>query len=465
MGIQRSSALAQVLIVSFVCFCCPGLFNALTSFSAGMQDVTVAYNGNSVLYGCFAVSGLLSGGLVNFLGPRRTLFIGTWGYVLYAGSLLYLKYHNYESTDSTGAAVVKYNGGANAFFLIACAILGLCAGLLWTAQGQMCMAYPTKANKGLYFSIFWVIFNLGATMGGFISFGTNYNDTSGGTSTGTYVAFLVIMACGAFVSMFLSDPSKVVRNDGTMVKVEPLLNWKVEAIEIFKQFASPKMMLLFPLFAYSNWFSTYHSLYNSTLFNSRSTGFSSGFYWAAQMLGAFLAGLYLDAGGVTKRRKAQVALIILFALVNVMWILGTVAQVDYDISYTSTEEKVDFKDSGKFTPRFLLYMFYGFNDAICQLIAYWVMGQMSDDIRELGHFAGFYKAVQSAMAAVSWKIGAESVDPLTQLIICWVLAAVGIVLAYFTVTKYVPDTQIGSEEADEAQKESDYRALDTQEKA
>jgi len=51
------------------------------------------------------------------------------------------------------------------------------------------------------------------------------------------------------------------------------------------------------------------------------------------------------------------------------------------------------------------------------------------------------------------------------LIICWVLAAVGIVLAYFTVTKYVPDTQVGAEEADEVRKESDYRALDAQEKA
>lgn len=42
------------------------------------------------------------------------------------------------------------------------AFLGLCAGLLWTAQGSVLMAYPLETQKGKYISIFWVIFNMGA---------------------------------------------------------------------------------------------------------------------------------------------------------------------------------------------------------------------------------------------------------------------------------------------------------------
>ena len=43
----------------------------------------------------------------------------------------------------------------------AAALNGVGAALLWTAQGQLLMGYPTAQQKGTYFAIFWVLFNVG----------------------------------------------------------------------------------------------------------------------------------------------------------------------------------------------------------------------------------------------------------------------------------------------------------------
>ncbi|ETV82132.1 hypothetical protein H257_05636 [Aphanomyces astaci] len=239
---KNPSALTQVLIVAMVCFTCPGLFNALNSIAAGVADETINYNATALLYACFALFGLFAGGAVNVIGPKYTLFIGTFGYIMYAASLLVMD-KNYDTVAKV------YSSGATAFFYASNAVIGISAGFLWTAQGQMCMAYPTSETKGTYFAYFWVIFNLGGSLGGFLSFATNYDNKGEAATTSTYVVFLILMSCGALFSLVLADPNNVVRNDGTMVKVERLPNPVSEFVATLKTFLDPKMLLMFPLFA------------------------------------------------------------------------------------------------------------------------------------------------------------------------------------------------------------------------
>lgn len=66
---------------------------------------------------------------------------------------------------------------AGGFVIGAGAILGLCAGLLWTAQGSLMLSYPTESQKGRFISIFWTIFNLGAVIGASVSLALNFNST------------------------------------------------------------------------------------------------------------------------------------------------------------------------------------------------------------------------------------------------------------------------------------------------
>lgn len=55
-------------------------------------------------------------------------------------------------------ALLNYNIRETSGFVIAAgAILGVCAGLLWTAQGTLTLAYATESTKGRLFALFWSV--------------------------------------------------------------------------------------------------------------------------------------------------------------------------------------------------------------------------------------------------------------------------------------------------------------------
>ena len=140
----------QLTLVAFVCFMCPGMFNAVNGLGGGGQfDARTADNANVALYSTFSVLGFFAGTIANRLGIKLTLSLGGLGYVLYIASYL------------------SYNHNANEGFVVfAGAMLGICAGMLWAAQGAIMMSYPPEQSKGRYISWFWMIFNLGAVIGG-----------------------------------------------------------------------------------------------------------------------------------------------------------------------------------------------------------------------------------------------------------------------------------------------------------
>lgn len=139
----------QLGLVAVVCFLCPGMFNAVNGLGgAGQLNATTANNANTAVYSTFSVVGFFAGTFANRLGIKLTLSLGGFGYFIYISSYL------------------CYNHTANEGFVIfAGAFLGVCAGLLWTAQGAIMMSYPSEGSKGRYISWFWMIFNLGAVIG------------------------------------------------------------------------------------------------------------------------------------------------------------------------------------------------------------------------------------------------------------------------------------------------------------
>lgn len=142
----------QLFMVSFVCFLCPGMFNALGGLGGGGQvDPQAQNDANTALNSTFAVVGFFAGTFANRLGLRLTLSIGGLGYCIYAASFLC-----YSHTQNIG------------FVVFSGAFLGVCAGLLWTAQGAIMMSYPPEAEKGRYISWFWMIFNTGAVIGALV---------------------------------------------------------------------------------------------------------------------------------------------------------------------------------------------------------------------------------------------------------------------------------------------------------
>jgi len=118
--------MTQVVLVGITCFATVGMFSAVSNLGAGgTQDTALSDISNGVLYGTFALTGLVSGGINNLLGPRLTLCIGSLGYSLYIGSLWCFQ-----------------TQGTRWFLIFAGGVLGVSAALLWSAQGSIMMSYP-----------------------------------------------------------------------------------------------------------------------------------------------------------------------------------------------------------------------------------------------------------------------------------------------------------------------------------
>ncbi|TGO46810.1 hypothetical protein BOTNAR_0563g00060 [Botryotinia narcissicola] len=266
-----ASPRVQLTMVAFVCFLCPGMFNALGGLGGGgkavptLADHMVFYN--TALYSTFAVFAFFGGTFVNKLGIKTCLAFGGIGYCIYAISLL--------------ASVHANVGGFNIF---AGALLGVCAGLLWTVQGTIMVSYPYEGDKGKYFGVFWAVFNFGAVLGALIPLGQNINFKTNSTVTdGTYIAFIILMFAGAVLALFLCNADDIVRPDGTKVVLMKHPSWKSEFIGLYDTIVQePFIILLFPMFWASNWFYTYQQNgINAAVFNTRTLALNNVLYWTA----------------------------------------------------------------------------------------------------------------------------------------------------------------------------------------
>ncbi|KAK9233964.1 hypothetical protein V1525DRAFT_102843 [Lipomyces kononenkoae] len=393
-----ASPAVQLGLVAFVCFLCPGMFNALGGLGGGGKtDATLADNMNTALYSTFAVVGFLAGTIVNRLGVRVSIGFGGLGYCIYAGSLLASVHHN----------VPGFNIFAGAF-------LGVCAGILWAAQGVIMVSYPTEAQKGRYWAWFWGIFNIGGCIGSLIPLGQNIHVTTASTvSDGTYIAFIVLMCAGAVLALSLVDADKIIRSDGTRVVLMKNPSWKSELIGLWTCIkAEPYIILLFPMMWSSNWFYTYQeNAINAAYFDTRTRALNDFLYWFAQICAASVIGPLLDNDKIRRTVRARVMYVTLVVLTAVIYGAGYAWQKKYTRETVGAETFVpwDWTTSGFVGPMFL-YFFYGAYDAVWQGSMYWTMGALSNSGRRTANYVGFYKGLQSAGAAVMWSLDSNKLS-------------------------------------------------------
>ena len=107
--------------------------------------------------------------------------------------------------------------------------------------------------------------------------------------------------------------------------------------------------------------------------------------------------------------------------------------------------KQDIFDPG-YTANLFLYIFYGLLDSAWQTYAYWLMGTLSNDPRKLAYFAGFYKSIQSAGAAVIWRVDALKAPFAAIFGSSWGLCAAGLVIGLPVVWMKIKQTNIHQED-------------------
>ncbi|KAI0517398.1 MFS general substrate transporter [Xylaria bambusicola] len=428
--IWYASPKAQLLMVSFVCFLCPGLYNALNGLGGGGQlNPHVQANASTATYAVFAIVGFFSGSFANKLGIRITLAIGGFGYSLYSASFL-----AYNHTKNEG------------FVTFAGALLGLCAGLLWTAQGAIMMAYPLEKSKGRYISVFWIIFNAGGVLGALIVLVQNLNNPSGTVNDGTYIAFIVLMFAGAILALTLVNADKVIREDGSKVIVMKEPTWQSEFYGLWECIQlQPWVVLLFPMFFASNIFYTYQQNgVNGAHFNLQARSLNSLLYWLAQILGAIVYGTALDYSGIRRSVRSKIALVTLIILTFVIWGGGYAFEKDQPprsvtIQQDYEAQKIAYTELRYIGPAFL-YIFYGFYDACWQASIYWWIGALSNSGRKTANMAGFYKGIQSGGAAVFWALDGQGVSYRTLYAATFALCAASIFIAAPVIWLRIKDT-------------------------
>lgn len=425
------NARTQVVIVAFISFACPGMFNAMSGLGgAGSFDPTTANNANTALYACFAIFGYFGGMLFNLFGDyanRILMGVGGLAYVFY----------------SVGQYVAGHDNRLNWLAILSGGVLGVGAGLFWTAQGAMMMAYAPEEKKGTYISIFWVIFNLGGLLGGILVFAVNFNNESGGANAATYFAFAAIMAIGAFSAFFLLvKPQSVIREDGKAVQIVKATGPMEELKNVALMFLDKHMLLLTPLFITSNFFYTYQfNAINGGLFSIRARGLNSALYWGSQMLGSWLFGMmFLDNLKMSRRRRAIWGSVILSVFFTVAWALGCYLQLGWKGGFDKNDRPpvIDLQDSGDYIYPFFVFILYGIGDAMLQTFAYWVMGAITNDLVQSARYTGYYKGIQSAGAAIAWQMDNQEDWPV-QLFVNWALFTVTIPCTFYVVYKWVKD--------------------------
>ena len=92
-------------------------------------------------------------------------------------------------------------------------------------------------------------------MGGLIALGIDISQGAiSATATSTYIAFLVVMACGVCLTWVLLPPGRVVRSDQSLVKLHNYNNPKEEVRGMWAAVRTKKILLLIPMFFASNYF-------------------------------------------------------------------------------------------------------------------------------------------------------------------------------------------------------------------
>ncbi|KAM3137371.1 hypothetical protein pb186bvf_010551 [Paramecium bursaria] len=115
-----------------------------------------------VLYLVYAFGTLFSNNICSRVSPKYTLFFSGLMYSIYlsSGILVSWCYDNNQQTTGVCSKASIYT-----YVLFGAALCGLGASTLWVAQGQYIQAISTISSRGMFFGIFWALFQSSQILG------------------------------------------------------------------------------------------------------------------------------------------------------------------------------------------------------------------------------------------------------------------------------------------------------------
>ncbi|KAL2829639.1 MFS general substrate transporter [Aspergillus pseudoustus] len=400
----RRSTAFQAAVLAGVFFCGPGMYGALNALGAGgLKSPHLVNITSGISYGMNVIFALLTGVFVNVLGERIVLSIGVLGFAI-NGASLYCnnKFHTIW------------------LMYFASALQGFTTALLWVVQAAVMLAYPEPDFKGKFISIWYGSIAAGNLVGGALALGFNAeNHEAGAISPVTYIPLIAIAACGPFIALLLSNPEKVVRRDGVKVQTKKQANAWQEAKKVFSAVQRREMLLLTPLFIYSQWFLSYKGNFTAVYHSVRGRALTSFTGAVSGIAGTFAMGVFLDSKHLSKSSKFRCGFGGVYTLYTLVWIWYTIVQWYYQ---KTSPVGLDWTQS-EFYASYLLILVDGFTDHAFQTFMYALVGSLTENVDELERYTGYLKAVNTGGAALGYAVqtqwslmGAESI-----LLVLWVI--------------------------------------------
>ncbi|KAL4965255.1 major facilitator superfamily domain-containing protein [Aspergillus stella-maris] len=340
----RRSTRFQAAVIAGVFFCGPGMYGALNALGAGgLKSPHLVNITSGISYGMNVIFALLTGVFVNLLGERIVLSIGVMGFAI-NGASLYCnnKFHTIW------------------LMYFASALQGFTTAVLWVVQASVMLAYPEPDFKGRFISIWYGAIALGNSIGGALALGFN------------------------------------ARND--YPRKQP--NAWQEAKRVFNAVKCREMLLLTPMFIFSQWFLSYKSNFTAMYHSVRGralTSFTGAFVGIG---GTFAMGCFLDSARLSKSVKFRWAFAGVYILYTLVWVWYTVVQWYYS---ATNPVGLDWSQ-GEFYASFLLMLFEGFVDHAFQTFMYALVGSLTENVDELERYTGFLKAVNTGGAALGYAV-------------------------------------------------------------
>ncbi|KAF7588587.1 hypothetical protein BBP40_005506, partial [Aspergillus hancockii] len=382
------TTLAQILLVGLCAFCVPGIWSAMNGLGVGgSQSPNVVNGANALLYAFMTLTCFLGPWLTNLIGFRATLSLGSIGYPLYAAGL-YLN-------NRTGATWLVYLGS------VAC---GLSAGFFWSVEGAIATGYPEQHKRGRYIATWFTFRNFGNVIGGAISLGINHSvNQRGQVGYQTYLGFIAIQCLGVVFGLFLSNPEKVQRDDGTRIEAPRGVPWRQELAAMWRLARSKSILLLIPLFWYFGWIQAYPGTYLATYFTVRARALGSFLSAVVGTLATWLTGTLVDVPWVKSRQTRAVVTYVLIALLNsATWIWAVVIQNEY----RHTRPLLDWADQETFGRGFGVYMFERISLSMVENYIYWCIGNLSDSPGDQIRYSSLLRGIETAGVAVGFGVQA-----------------------------------------------------------
>lgn len=316
------------------------------------------------------------------------------------------------------------------------------SGCYRTAEGSMIMSLPMEQDKGKYVGIFYGLSFFGTVIGAIIPTVENWGvTTAGSVNDSTYIALFVLMLMGSVVACFVSNPSKVIRADGSRVVVPRQTTFIQELNNVVLAVKrEPWIILFFPYSFAGLWYIPYQSNdFNAYFFDLRTRAFASLWFDFGQFFMAVVVGILLDLKVLgSRRRRAFIGWGFLFVLINAVFI-GGVFPARRSQRGEPPAHLLDVHDS-EAAGYIALYTFYGAVDGAWQTFAWWIMGTLSNDPLVLSIYSAFYKVFGAMGAAIVFNLDVRQVSYQDMFGSYWGLLAGSLVLVLVLIYKRVQDT-------------------------